>query len=162
MPDIEELDQFLPPCLQELLHDRKNTHFQNTDRLNLVKWLADLKYTESDIMKYLPENQENIHALYYDHLKNKGTDKEGSFRCNSLITLGSKFDSSIKFRCTYERKSNPTNKRRSITKKMQNDFMSQCSCAAPNEYPYTYVFHPLDYIKYQVTSKNDSCKSSNK
>lgn len=148
--DIEDLHDYLPPCLKPVL--KKGVHLKNDDRRLMVNYLVDMQYPLEDALELLSKCDAGDVTNLYNASKKKNYD---SFYCGGIINIdANRFGTTT--RCKYEQSCNGEKRRNNHSDDEKFSFRRQCT-ASLNIGSIQAIKHPSDYIRHKLESKKEVC-----
>lgn len=159
VPDLEDLfvSDILPPCLKHIYSPENRNRLGNSDRLNGVRYLLSLGYSEEEILRGLNKDEVKkygmeLRSIVKSYSGKAQNNERGPLGCASVINL----DAGTRnvFRCVYEKAQNGDERVHYATHEEKLPFINEC--CRTNFPPLTNggyqkkMSHPLQYIRLKL------------
>lgn len=154
--DIEELHQYLPPCLKSLV--KKNTHLTWMDRVTAVSFLYDMGYSEKDTIRQLNGcDNHDIRGHYRSNKKIQTKKQREELRpeqaerilmsvcCNAIMSIDGSRGHSI--RCPYEATANGPKRKKKEEYLVGEKLGYRTTCGIMIDPTVSCISSPLEYVK---------------
>ncbi len=145
--DIEEINQFMPPCIKSVI--KKNTKLGNGDRFTAIYYLIDMGYTKEDAIRLLNgTNKIDITQAYLWQKKKKSPDRLSSLCCDGMIALDGSMGQTT--RCPYEEAANGPKRRKKEEHSHEDKDKYRIQCSATLGPNVKRIISPIDYIRHKM------------
>lgn len=169
--DIEDLGtkNLAPPCMQRIFIPKKGRnpsehptppHLTHTDRINTMRYLIDMAYTQEEAMQYLSRGHEKdreyllaLETAYDSFAQLKRANPDGvdsqhhSFYCGGIINLPQQSGKKNFLRCVFAEQAEQkakSHRRCDYTKDEKEVFRRACGSTLKNP-PFFGTVHPVQY-----------------